>query len=321
MKKKAKIISACAAAVIAAGGGIAAYILSRGGDEPEPEVIPEVITEAPTELPTEPATLPVVDYNPEPVGMTGLGKALLHMNPDMNGWLTIHGTDVDYPFVRDPGEIKAADTYYGGQDYPYNEYYLSHDIDRSYKRSGTLFSDWRCNLEAPEGSQSENLVIYGHNMANNTMFGSLRRYRQDYSYWDTHAFVDLDTLYTHYDYVIFAVIITGGNWYSDFVYWDMEELDSQEEFDYYIDSVYEKQLFSTGIDVEYGDKLMTLSTCYSDEDNSRFLVIARRLREGEVGGDLSTIKGSSAYRAAHPEEYTEPPTPDTDTTDNTDEEE
>ena len=195
----------------------------------------------------------------------------------------------------------------GGINSSYNDYYLSHDLDRSYKRSGTLFSDWRCNLGWSEYSQSENLVIYGHNMANNTMFGSLRRYRQDYSYWDNHAFVNLDTLYRHYDYVIFAIMITGGNWYSDFIYWDMEELDSPEQFNEYLDGVYKKQLYSTGIDVEFGDKLMTLSTCYSDEDNSRFLVVARRLRDDETPGDLSTIHGTSAYRALHPEEYTVPP--------------
>ena len=54
-------------------------------------------------------------------------------------------------------------------------------------------------------------------------------------------------------------------------------------------------MLDTGIDVQYGDKLLTLSTCYANEDNSRFIVVARRLRDGEVVGDLSTIQRTDEY--------------------------
>ena len=54
-------------------------------------------------------------------------------------------------------------------------------------------------------------------------------------------------------------------------------------------------MLDTGIDVQYGDKLLTLSTCYANEDNSRFIVVARRLRDGEVAGDLSTIQRTDEY--------------------------
>lgn len=304
MKKKAKIITACTAAVLAAGGAAAAVLHTLGNREPEAPVLTEPATMAPvTEAPTEPPTEKVYDYVEEPHGITGLGNSLLRVNKDTVGWLKIPGTNVDYPFTRDPGEIPAGEPYYGGEAYNSNYYYLDHDLDGSYKRAGTLFCDWRDNLTPVEWLQSENLVIYGHNMMNDTMFGSLRRYRQDYSYWQRAPFVELDTLYGHYDYVIFAGIITGGNWYSDFIYWDMEELDDESQFNYYMDCVRNKQLFNTGADVQYGDKIMTLSTCYSDEDNSRFLVLARRLRPGEVYGDLSTIKATDAYKTAHPEEY------------------
>ena len=58
-------------------------------------------------------------------------------------------------------------------------------------------------------------------------------------------------------------------------------------------------MVDTGIDVQYGDKLLTLSTCYADEDNSRFIVVARRLREGEKPGDLSSVKHTDEYLSAH----------------------
>ena len=75
----------------------------------------------------------------------------------------------------------------------------------------------------------------------------------------------------------------------------MENMETQEDFDFYINSCRSRQMLDTGIDVQYGDKLLTLSTCYANEDNSRFIVVARRLRDGEVAGDLSTIQRTDEY--------------------------
>jgi len=306
MKKKAKIITACAALALAAAGiGTAIHFLNAPETGLPAEAPTAAATEAPTAPPTEPPTDAVYDYVEESGGITPLGRSLLRMNKDAVGWISIPNADIDYAFTRDPGQIAAGNEYYGGGEYGYNYYYLDHDLYGNFHRDGTLFCDWRDNLTPVEWIQSENLVIYGHNMMNGAMFGMLRRYRQDHSYWLRAPFVELDTLYEHYDYVICSALITGGNWYSDFIYWDLEELDSEEQFNYYMDTVRSKQLFDTGIDVKYGDKLLTLSTCYSDEDNSRFLVIARRLRPGEVCGDLATVRGTPPYKEAHPEEYAE----------------
>jgi sortase B len=132
-------------------------------------------------------------------------------------------------------------------------------------------------------------------MANNTMFGSLRRYRQDLSFIDESPFIDLSSNYEDYQYVIFGLTITSGNWYTDFRYWDMEELDNEEDFNYYVDTIKAGSMVDTGVDVQYGDKLLTLSTCYSDEDNSRFLVVARRLRDDETPNDISSIARTEEY--------------------------
>ena len=85
----------------------------------------------------------------------------------------------------------------------------------------------------------------------------------------------------------------------------MEELDSEEEFNFYIDNCRSRQLLDTGVDVKYGDQLLTLSTCYADEDNSRFLVVARKLREGEVAGDMTTIQHTEAWTKAQQEKEKE----------------
>lgn len=302
--KAAKIISAFGVLLIAAGlGGFAYTYLPSDNSVPVASIEPEPttsVTEIPTEPPEESVALPVYsDYIQSGTGMTEEAKMLLKQNKDIAGWLRIKNTDVDYPVLKDPGEITPDMSYYGGISCPANDYYLHRDLDGSYKFAGTLYMDYRDNFGGAESEQSENIIIYGHNMANNTMFGSIRRYRQDEGFFEQSPFIEFSSNYKDYDYVICACLITGGNWYSDFIYWDMEELDTEEDFNYYMRNVKEKQLYDWGVDVKYGDKLLTLSTCYADEDNSRFLIIARRLRDGESAEDFSTIERTAEYKAAH----------------------
>ncbi len=290
MKKTTKIIIASAAAIAAAG--LIAFVLflhnRQEEDIPVAEEVP-IITEAETTVTTTTEEPETTTTTAVPV-LSDRAQELLKQNKDTVGWIKINNTQVDYPIVRDPGEIPATDTYYGGEEYGWNSYYLTHDFNRNYWREGALFMDFRNEFGGFEEDQSENIVIYGHNMANGNMFGSIRRYRQDYSFYEQEPFIQLSSNYKDYDYVICGFCITSGNWYGDFIYWDMEELDNKEDFDYYINTVRQKQMIDTGVDVQYGDKLLTLSTCYADEDNSRFIIVARRLREGEKAGDFSTIE-------------------------------
>lgn len=295
MNNKAKIVTACGALLLAAGLGTVAF-LHRPSDRGVPTAKNERILRS---APTEATTLPVYDYVPSEMGMTERAKMLLKQNKDVAGWIRIEHTNVDYPFVKDPGYISEGDSFYGGTAYEPNYYYLDHAFDRKADREGTLFMDYRDIFGSVEEEQSENIIIYGHNMANNNMFGSIRRYRQDYGFFEQSPFIELSSNYRDYDYVICCCCITSGWWYSDFLYWHMEELDDKETFDEYMENAKERQLFDTGVDVRYGDKLLTLSTCYANDDNSRFLVIARRLRDGEVAGDLSTVERTEAYKQAH----------------------
>ena len=109
-----------------------------------------IATSAPaTEAPTEAATAA-----PE---LTERAKKLLAQNPDTVGYITIDGTQVDNPVVQ------TAD----------NEYYLDHGFDGQEFRAGTVFMDCTDSFGAYPDQWSENIVLYGHNMADNTMFGSL----------------------------------------------------------------------------------------------------------------------------------------------------
>ena len=298
MNKTAKIVSAGAAFVLAAGLGVLAYV-QREKETDIPTAL-EYSTEPVTEIVPEPITYPVYEsYVPSPEGITEMAKIMLQKNKDYVGWIRIDHTFVDYPVFKDPGELYGDIPYYGNESFEANEFYLHHTIDRVYDFAGSVFMDYRDEFGGVEEAQSENIVLYGHSMLNGTMFGSLRQYWQDYGFFEKSPFIEFSSNYRNYDYVICGCLITSGYKESDFTYWDMEELDSREDFDFYIGKMREKQLFDTGVDVKYGDQLLTLSTCYSDADNSRFIVIARKLRDGEKAGDLKTIERTEEYKKAH----------------------
>lgn len=247
------------------------YVVSR--PQP-PQQAEESIAETviPTEeIPTE--TQYIVSEFGKVNGLTGLAKELLRLNPDTVGWISIQNTKVDYPVVQ-------------SED---NDYYLDTGFDHKPNRAGAVFMDYRNVFGFDVAEQSDNIVIYGHNMANNTMFGSLRRYRQDLSYYETSQFIELSSNYDTSTYVIFGLVITDGSASAQWRYWDMEEFADEQAFNDYVSTVRQKNMTDIDVDVQYGDQLLTLSTCYSDADNSRFLIIARKMREGETAENLARI--------------------------------
>ncbi|HAJ98042.1 MAG TPA: SrtB family sortase [Ruminococcus sp.] len=273
--KQRNIVIVSIVCLLALIGAVVA-IVAKPKEEPvqpvaQVETTPPETTEAETEAPetTEPETEPPVTEEVE-LELTDRAKELLAQNPDTRGWIKVEHTDVDNPVVQ-------------SED---NEYYLDHSFEKQPFRAGAVFMDYRDIFGWKESEQSTNIILYGHNMANNTMFGSLRRYRQDYSYYKTAPFIELSSNYKTYKYVIFANPITDGSAEATWRYWDMEDLSNKEEFTAYVETAKQKSLSKIPIDVEYGDKILTLSTCYSDADDSRFLIIARRLREGESEGEL-----------------------------------
>ena len=85
-------------------------------------------------------------------------EKLKQENNDFAGWLNIPGTNISYPVVMTND----------------NDYYLSHDFWKKKSAAGTLFID----AYSPEGIDTTNLIIYGHNMKNRSMFGNLRKFRE-----------------------------------------------------------------------------------------------------------------------------------------------
>ena len=177
-------------------------------------------------------------------------------NTDMVGWIQIEGTNIDYPVMQTPADPT---------------YYLKHDFEKNYTDYGCPFMQANCDALAP----SDNLIIYGHNMKDGSMFADLAKYRSKH-FWQTHKTVWFDTELGSSAYEIFAVIHTTvqADDADAFPFYWFVDAASPEEFADYVSACKAQALYDTGISAEYGDKLLTLSTCDNITDDGRLLVIA-----------------------------------------------
>lgn len=187
---------------------------------------------------------------------------LLQKNSDLAAWLVIPGTQVDYPVLYTPEEP---------------EYYLRKAFDGSYALSGSLFLGANC---VPDGT---NIIIYGHNMQDDTMFGGLDAYA-DEEYARAHQEITYDLIQPdgNYERLTFAVMaafysrIGSVDEEDVFRYYYSTDLSDPDEFQYYIQEVMSASLYDLGVTAEYGDRLLTLSTCSYHTEDGRFVVVARQ---------------------------------------------
>lgn len=186
-------------------------------------------------------------------------EELYEQNPDMVGWLQIEGTGIDYPVMQTPADPN---------------YYLKHDFEKNYTDYGCPFMQADCDALAP----SDNLIIYGHNMKDGSMFADLAKYRNK-DFWQAHKTVWFDTELGSSAYEIFAVIHTTvqADAADAFLFYLFVDAASTEEFADYVSACQVRALYDTGMSAQYGDKLLTLSTCDNITDNGRWLVIAKRI--------------------------------------------
>ncbi len=194
------------------------------------------------------------------------------LNNDVIGWIQIENTHIDLPVLQ-------ADD---------NDYYLNKDIYGEHDDYGCIYADYRCTLT--HNQRSDNLVIYGHDTKTNSMFGDLDQYKTNFgtiNYLREHPVIKLNSNYYEYEYVIFAVFITNTDEASGEVWGYQNEIEFTDELDFqtYVSNCKKRSMYDTYIDVEYGEKMVTLSTCATDFEDSRLVVVARELREGETGYD------------------------------------
>lgn len=199
---------------------------------------------------------------------------------DYVGYLEVAGCEIFDPVVQ-------------GED---NEYYLKNNIYGEQNKAGALFMDYRC-IVTPEYT-SPNLVIYGHNQEDGTMFGRLKYYKVDYSRTDPNAdfyknnpVIKFNPEFETGEYLIYGFFVTNALENQDsngevFHYHDyIETMNDEYTFNWYQGEVQKRNQIISPVDVVYGDKLLVLSTCSNEFTNSRFVVFARKIREGESVSD------------------------------------
>lgn len=181
-------------------------------------------------------------------------EELSRENPDFAGWLSIEETGVDYPVMYTPQEP---------------EYYLRRALDGSASVSGSLFIGEGC---VPGGSH---IIIYGHNMRDGSMFGSLPQYA-DVDYAAAHPVIRFDTLTGTGEYRVLSAFYSHAYLPSEegFRYYRYTDLSRPEDFEEYVRRSEEASLYKTGIEPQYGCRLLTLSTCSSHRENGTFVVVA-----------------------------------------------
>ncbi|MBQ8175751.1 MAG: class B sortase [Oscillospiraceae bacterium] len=196
------------------------------------------------------------------------------INEDYIGYLEVDGCDIYEPIMQ-------------GDD---NDYYLDHNYYGGTNKAGTVFLDYRCTIS--EEYTSPNIVFYGHNQEDGTMFGNLKEYKKNVEFYQENPLVKFSPEFETGEYVIYGYFITHVKPEQDskgevFHYHDyIETLKDEETFNWYINEVQERNQIVSPVDVQYGDQLMCLSTCSNEFSDSRFVVFARRLRDGESIDDF-----------------------------------
>lgn len=182
---------------------------------------------------------------------------LYAQNPDMAGWLTIEGTRINYPVMHTPGRP---------------DYYLERDFSGKYNPWGCIYAREECDLDAP----SDNIILYGHNMKDGSMFAGLNPYT-DREYWQEHRYIRFDTLREHHTYEIFAVFTTTASQGQGFDYHNFINAADEMAFDTFIAKCLSLSLYGTDIIPQYGDKIICLSTCEYTQTNGRLVIAAVRI--------------------------------------------
>ncbi len=191
--------------------------------------------------------------------------ALIRKNHDFKGWITIGDTKVDNPIYQTDN----------------NDYYLNHNQDRQKSIYGALYFDYR-NVITKEKTD-KNLVIYGHEMKNGSMFGELKKLRS-LDFYKKNPTFEFATIYNRGTYKIYSVFVLnaakaddGGYIYNvigqDFV--------TEQGFDSWVNDAKQRSLINTNVDVKLGDETLALVTCCNDFPNARLVVMARKTRDGE----------------------------------------
>ena len=178
---------------------------------------------------------------------------LKDQNSDTVGWINVNNTNINYPFVQ------TGD----------NDFYLTHSFDKSYNDAGWIFLDYRNN----SNFEDRNNIIYGHSRLDKTMFGSLSKVLNSswYNNKDNHVIrISLDSVNTLWQ--IFSVYKIKTE-----TYYITTNFNSDSDYLEFLNTIKDRSLYDFNANLNKDDKILTLSTCYSDTE--RTVVHARLIKK------------------------------------------
>lgn len=206
-------------------------------------------------------------YEPAPE-LTAYDKyaAVYEQNSDFIGWISIEDTKINYPVMQTHGN---------------RDFYLKHAFDKSYSEYGVPYMQENCKL-----GLSDNCVIYGHHMQDGSMFADLCKYESE-DFYKEHKTIHFDTLAGFGEYEIVCVFKTAAYSADGFKYYHFVDAADAAEFNSFLSACQSLALYDTGVSAEYGDKLITLSTCEYSRSNGRMVIVAKLVQPAadEVGGN------------------------------------
>ena len=170
-------------------------------------------------------------------------KKLKEINSDIVGWIEIENTNISYPVLQ-------------GTD---NEYYMTHNYKKEKSRNGSIFLTKEYDWSIP----STNLLIYGHNLNNGTMFQDLLKYTNK-SFYNQHPIIRFTTMEEDAEYEIISVFKSRVYYKSEknvFRYYYFINAKTEEEYNQFITDAKKASLYNIDATAKYGDQLITLSTC------------------------------------------------------------
>ena len=187
-------------------------------------------------------------------------KELHNQNSDMVGWININNTKINYPVMQ-------------SIDNP--NFYLKHDFKKNESNYGCPYVQENCNVLIP----SDNTIIYAHHMKDGSMFAALDKYKSK-SFWERHQTITFDTLESHNEYKIISVFKTTvyNTNPNEFKYYNFVNAKNKHDFDNYITKIKYLSLYDTNSSAEFGDKLLTLTTCEYSQSNNRIVVVAKLVK-------------------------------------------
>ena len=178
-------------------------------------------------------------------------EELIKINEDYKMWIEVPNTNINYPVVQ-------------GED---NDFYLNHDFNKKESSSGAIFIDYKNNID-----KDKNIIIYGHNMKNKSMFQNLMKFK-DESFWKENNEIILTIDVKRYKYEIFSSYISNAK--------DIDlktNFENDDEYLKYIDDIKKKSIFHRDMDIKSNDRIVTLSTCSYEKDDARMIIHGRLKR-------------------------------------------